>query len=65
MTGVVARSGESFEKMMRRFSKMVERSGVHAELKERERFVKPSVKKKLMKSQAIRRQKHALLEALK
>lgn len=56
MTYVVARPGESFEAMLRRFKKSVERSGVLAELKKREFYEKPSVRKK-KKSEAAKKRK--------
>ena len=44
MSEVRSRPGESFELLLRRFKKSVERSGVLAECKKHEAYEKPSVK---------------------
>lgn len=46
MTSVRVRDGESFESALRRFKKLCERAGIVAEVRKREHYVKPSVKKK-------------------
>ena len=46
MTGVKIRDGESFEGALRRFKKLCERAGILAEVRKREHYVKPSVKRK-------------------
>ncbi|MFC2024950.1 30S ribosomal protein S21 [Chloroflexota bacterium] len=46
MTGVVAGGNESFESLLRRFNKRVQQDGVLAEVRHREYFEKPSVKRK-------------------
>ena len=38
--------GESFENVLRKFKKQCEREGILSEIKKREHFEKPSVKKK-------------------
>jgi small subunit ribosomal protein S21 len=38
--------GESFENVLRKFKKQCEREGVLSEIKKREHYEKPSVKKK-------------------
>ena len=48
---------ESFESMMRRFKKSIEKRDVINEVKKREHFIKPSVKKKLAKEVAVKREK--------
>lgn len=53
---VEARPGEDIESLMRRFKKVVESSGILAELKKREYYRGPSLKKK---EKAIRAQKRA------
>ncbi|MFH0803218.1 MAG: 30S ribosomal protein S21 [bacterium] len=47
---------ESLESALRRFRRQCQRAGVMAEIKKREHYVKPSVKKKL-KSQAARKRR--------
>ena len=37
---------EDFDKMMKRFVKMVKKDGVLAEVRERRYFIKPSIKKR-------------------
>jgi small subunit ribosomal protein S21 len=46
MTLVIIREGESFESAVSRFKKRCERTGVLSEVKRREYYEKPSVKRK-------------------
>jgi small subunit ribosomal protein S21 len=46
MPAVVVRDGESFESALRRFKKLCEKTGILSEIKKREHFEKPSVKRK-------------------
>jgi small subunit ribosomal protein S21 len=46
MPGIVIRDGDSFEAALKRFKKQVEKAGVLAEVRKREAFEKPSVKRK-------------------
>lgn len=46
MPGIVIREGESFETALSRFKKHCERTGVLSEVKRREYYEKPSVKRK-------------------
>ncbi len=46
MTSIVAGQGESFESLLRRFSKKVQQDGILAEIRRRGHFEKPSVKRK-------------------
>jgi small subunit ribosomal protein S21 len=46
MTTVIIRDGESFESALRRFKKQCERTGILSEIKRREHYEKPSVKRK-------------------
>lgn len=55
MPGVRIRDGESFEGAMRRFKKSVEKAGVMAELRKREYYEKPSVRRKRKSAQARKR----------
>jgi len=54
MAFVKVREGEGFEQALRRFKKQVEKSGILSELKKREHYEKPSVRKK-KKSMAARK----------
>lgn len=58
MTLVKVRDGESFEAAMRRFKKICEKAGILAEVKKREHYVKPSVKRK--KKAIMARKRNAL-----
>lgn len=46
MALVKVRDGESFEQALRRFKKQVEKSAILSEIKKREHFEKPSVRRK-------------------
>ena len=46
MADVVAQENESFESLLRRFNKRVQQEGVLSELRRREFFEKPSIKRK-------------------
>ncbi len=46
MSLVVVRDGESFESALRRFKKQCDKTGILSEVKKREYFQKPSVKRK-------------------
>lgn len=57
MAKVKVREGESFDSALRRFKRMVEKDQIIAEVKKREYYVKPAVKRKL-KSQAARARRY-------
>ena len=61
MAIVKIRDGESFEQALRRFKKQVEKAAILSEIKKREHFEKPSVRRK-KKSIAARKR---LLKKLK
>jgi small subunit ribosomal protein S21 len=46
MSLVIVKENESFESVLRRFKKQCERTGILSEVKKREHFEKPSVKRK-------------------
>lgn len=46
MPGVKVRDGETFEQALRRFKKQCEKAGILSELRKREYYEKPSIKKK-------------------
>lgn len=46
MTTVVVKEDESFETALRRFKKQVEKTGLLSELRKREHYEKPSVRRK-------------------
>ena len=57
MTNVVADENESFESLLKRFNKSVQHRGVLAELRRREYYEKPSIKRK--RKGAAKRRKSA------
>ncbi|MBI3988801.1 MAG: 30S ribosomal protein S21 [candidate division NC10 bacterium] len=61
MPTVVIREDESFESALRRFKKQCEKAGVLSELRKREHYEKPSVRRK-KKAMAARKK---LLKRLK
>jgi small subunit ribosomal protein S21 len=44
--GIVVKDNESFESALRRFKKQCEKSGVLSEIRKREYYEKPSIKRK-------------------
>lgn len=46
MPAIIIRDGESFESALKRFKKQCERTGILSEVKRREHYEKPSVKRK-------------------
>jgi small subunit ribosomal protein S21 len=57
VTGVFASDNESFENLLRRFNKKVQQSGILSEVRRREFFEKPSIKRK--RKEATKRRKSA------
>ena len=57
MTGVVAGGNESFESLLKRFNKAVQQAGILSEIRHREYFEKPSVKRK--RKEAAKKRKAA------
>jgi small subunit ribosomal protein S21 len=51
------KSGESLDKGLKKFKRKFEKTGVVKELREREKFTKPSIKKRKEKLKAIYVQK--------
>jgi small subunit ribosomal protein S21 len=46
MAGIRVRENESFENALRRFKKQCEKTGIISEIRKREHYEKPSVKRK-------------------
>jgi small subunit ribosomal protein S21 len=57
VTGVKISEDESFESLLRRFNKKVQQSGILSEVRRREFFEKPSIKRK--RKEATKRRKSA------
>lgn len=62
MPVVQVREEESFENALRRFKRKVEKSGVLTELRKRQHFEKPSVKRKRKNVQARKKMLRKLSE---
>jgi small subunit ribosomal protein S21 len=54
---IMLRQGESIQEAVRRFRKIVERSGLKREVRSREHYEKPSDVKRKAKDRAVRRSK--------
>jgi small subunit ribosomal protein S21 len=46
MPGIVIREGDSFEAAIKKFKKQCEKAGILSEIRKREAYEKPSVKRK-------------------
>ena len=57
MANVVVDNNESFESLLRRFNKKVQQEGILGEIRRREHYEKPSVKRK--RKEAAKRRKIA------
>jgi len=55
MVFVKIREGESIEEALRRFKRDCQRSGILKEIRQREHYISPSLKKKLKKKEAQRK----------
>ena len=62
MTAVRVKEGESFENAMKRFKKQCEKAGILSEIRKREHYEKPSVKRK---KKALAAKKRAMKKARK
>lgn len=62
MPVVQVREDESFEAALRRFKRKVEKAGVLTELRKRQHFEKPSVKRKRKDAQAKKKIQRKLAE---
>ena len=62
MPVVHVREEESFENALRRFKRKIEKSGILTELRKRQHFQKPSVKRKRKTIQARKKQARKLIE---
>lgn len=62
MPGVRINEGESFENAIKRFKKQCEKAGILSEVRKREAYEKPSVKKK---KKALAARKRALKKVRK
>ena len=64
MVGIIIGDSEQIDRAIRRFKKKYERSGILKEVKKRAFYTKPSVKKRMKMSKAIRRSQRTALEEM-
>jgi len=57
MTGLYLHEGERLEFALKKFRKLVERSGILREVRKQRHYVKPSVARRLKKAEALRRKR--------
>jgi len=57
VTDTLAKENESFESLLKRFNRNVQQSGILSEVRRREHFEKPSIKRK--RKEAAKRRKSA------
>ena len=57
MTGLYLHEGERLEFALKKFRKLVERSGILREVRKQRHYVKPSVARRLKEAEAIRRKR--------
>jgi small subunit ribosomal protein S21 len=57
MIKVIAKEGEPFERVLKRFKRKIEQAVILKEVRKREFFLKPSIKKKLKKRTSFTRTK--------
>ena len=55
MPGIVIKEGDSFEGALKKFKKQVEKAGTLSEIRKREAYEKPSVKRKKKAAAARKR----------
>ncbi|MFH2204839.1 MAG: 30S ribosomal protein S21 [Elusimicrobiota bacterium] len=55
MVFVKIRDGESIEEALRRFKRECERNGILKEIKRREHFIAPSIRRKLRQQELLRK----------
>ncbi len=57
MASVIVRENESLDSALRRFKRNCQKAGIQQEIRKREHYEKPSVRRK-MKSEAARKRKY-------
>jgi small subunit ribosomal protein S21 len=63
VTKVVVKEGEPFEKALRRFKKKVEAAGTLKDVRRREHYLKPSIRKKEKQRAAEKRRRRSATRA--
>jgi small subunit ribosomal protein S21 len=65
VTQVLVRDGEPVEKALRRFKKKVEAAGILKDVRRREYYLKPSIRKKEKRRAADKRRRRSAMRAAK
>ena len=63
MATVISRDGEPVDKLLRRFKKKVEAAGILKEVRRREFYLKPSIRKKQKRAAAAKRRRRSATRA--
>jgi small subunit ribosomal protein S21 len=63
VTQVLVRDGEPIEKALRRFKKKVEAAGILKDVRRREYYLKPSIRKKEKQRAAEKRRRRSAMRA--
>jgi small subunit ribosomal protein S21 len=63
MTQVLLKDGETVEKALRRFKKKVEAAGILKDVRRREFYLKPSIRKKEKQRAAEKRRRRSMVRA--
>ena len=63
MTKVVVKDGEPLEKALKRFKKKVEAAGILKDVRKREHYIKPSVRRKEKQLAADKRRRRSAARA--
>lgn len=63
MAKVVVKEGEPFEKALKRFKKKVEAAGILKEVRRREHYLKPSIRRKEKQRAAQKRRRRSATRA--
>jgi small subunit ribosomal protein S21 len=63
VTQVIVRDGEPVEKALRRFKKKVEAAGILKDVRRREYYLKPSIRKKEKQRAAEKRRRRSAIRA--
>ena len=63
MAKVVVKEGEPFEKALKRFKKKVEAAGILKEVRRREHYLKPSIRRKEKQRAAEKRRRRSASRA--
>ena len=59
MANVTARDGEGVEKLLRRFKKKVEAAGILKDVRKKEFYIKPGMRRKLKEAAAVKRKRRS------